>query len=58
VKWAHTGIPFAATIGEKLGEKSKAALTNRKLAQEASVLEKKMKENAKKGTSLKDIGKQ
>ena len=55
---AFTGIPFAATIGEKLGEKSKAALTNRKLAQEASVLEKKMKENAKKGTSLKDIGKQ
>ena len=55
---AFTGIPFAATIGEKLGEKSKNALTNRKLAQEASALEKKMKENAKKGTSLKDIGKQ
>ena len=55
---AFTGVPFAATLGEKLGEKSKSALINRKLAKEATQLQKKMQENAKLGTSLKDIGKQ
>jgi hypothetical protein len=55
---AFTGVPFAATLGEKLGEKGKVALVNRKLAKQATTLEKKMKENAKLGTKISDIGKQ
>jgi hypothetical protein len=54
---AFTGVPFAATLGEKLGEKGKVALVNRKLAKQATTLEKKMKENAKLGTKISDIGK-
>jgi hypothetical protein len=55
---AFTGVPFAATLGEKLGEKGKVALVNRKLAKQATTLEKKMKENAKLGTKISNIGKE
>ena len=52
---AATGVPFAASAGEKIGETVQKATTERKQIKKAEELTKKMKENAKLGTSLNDL---
>jgi hypothetical protein len=55
---AATHIPFAATVLEKGGEKLQELSTGKSATKQAAELEKKMKQNAAKGSKLSDIGKQ
>jgi len=54
---AATHIPFAATVLEKGGEKLQELSTGKSATKQAAELEKKMKQNAAKGSKLSDIGK-
>ena len=56
---AKTQIPFAATIGEKIGEKVAQFTIGRSQEKQATKLQKEMMKNAEKGKiNLKDIGKE
>ena len=56
---AATRIPFGATIGEKVGEKSEGFFKGRTEKTQAKQLQEEMAKNAQKGkTNLKDIGKE
>jgi hypothetical protein len=56
---AATHIPFAATLGEKLGEKGASFTINKSERKRATKLQEEMMQNAQKGkTNLKDIGKE
>jgi hypothetical protein len=54
---AATHIPFAATVLEKGGEKLQELSAGKSAVKQATELEKKMKQNAAKGSKLSDIGK-